>query len=198
MKERRLSFEPVQLRAVENGKREFVGHAAVFDTWADIGGMFREQVRRGTFAESILGADVPFVFNHDDATVMARTSAGNLKLSEDRKGLFVRADLDERDNDVRQLAIKIENGNVSGMSFAFRATEDAWDDEPEGGGIPERTLIRANLYDVSPVTSPAYAGTDAAIRAEARSVLESHTLSPENVLMRLAVARARKPLLRIA
>lgn len=213
-----MVVEPVSLRSVGDGKREFVGHAAVFRTWTTIADQFQEQVEEGSFAKTLKEADVPFVRDHDPATVMARTAANNLRLSEDKTGLLVIApELDERDDDVRQLLVKMENGNVNGMSFAFRTVKDEWDDEPEDGGLPRRTLRELALYDVSAVTNPAYAGTDAAIRTEARSVLAAHDESTEaanepiepteteslahsleHYRERLVIARTRMPLLGVA
>lgn len=212
-----MFVEPVSLRSVGDRKREFVGHAAVFNREAEIAGEFREQVERGAFARTIGIADVPFVRDHDASTVMARTSANNLQLSEDKTGLLVVApELDERDDDVRQLLVKMQNGNVNGMSFAFRTIQDEWDDKPEDEGLPKRSLRELALYDVSAVTNPAYEGTDAAIRSEARSVLaardestEEDTTDPESgsapqgnhpdhhslglLRMRLVIARTRAP-----
>jgi hypothetical protein len=210
------AFHDYEIRAADDGKRIFDGHAAVWDTQADIGGMFLESVAKGAFKKTLRESDVPFVFNHDDATVMARTSANNLRLSEDDSGLYVEATLDERDDDVRQLVTKIENGNVSGMSFAFRAIKDDWDEAPDP---PERILREVELFDVSPVTQPAYAGTDASIRAELRALMAEHGItlhdpdedpgaepepttelvsaghSLETLRMRLVIARNRMPLL---
>jgi phage head maturation protease len=48
------------------------------------------------------------------------------------------------------------------MSFAFFPEVQVWD---ESGDIPLRKIRKASLYDVSVVTTPAYAGTEIALRS---------------------------------
>lgn len=157
----------------DDGSVRFRGHAAVFDTLTDIGDMFREQVVPGAFRRTIGPgrADVRFLFNHDPDSVMARSTNDTLRLSEDEKGLLAEAELDPSDADVRRLLPKLRAGNVSQMSFAFRTVDDDWDYEPEDGGTPIRTLQEVQLFDVSPVTFPAYPETDAALRTMARDAV---------------------------
>jgi HK97 family phage prohead protease len=147
----------------------------VFNEWADIGGYMREQIAPKAFRKTIREADVPFVFNHDDSTVMARTSNKRLKLSEDERGLYVEAQLDPTDADAAKLITKLEAKNVTKMSFAFQTVRDDWDESTTP--LPSRTLREVKLYDVSPVTNPAYTGTDAQIRAEARMLLEARGIA---------------------
>lgn len=158
-----------ELRDGENGTLRVEGYAAVFDTDADIGGYFIERIAPGAFAEAIGRDDVVFVFNHDQATVMARTSAGNLMLEEDDRGLRIAAELSTEDMDVQRVAAKMRAGNLSKMSFAFFADLEEWDDRPE---TPIRTIKRASLVDVSVVTTPAYDATDIGLRS-----LEQHRRS---------------------
>jgi phage head maturation protease len=62
----------------------------------------------------------------------------------------------------RDLLVSIERGDVSGMSFGFRVTKQEWD---ESGDILKRKILEVELFDVSPVTYPAYPQTDVALRA---------------------------------
>lgn len=160
--ERRWFASPVEIRDDSNGAPRFRGHAAVFNEETDFGFM-RERVAKGAFAKTIKDkADVRFLFNHDPNTVMARTTAGTLRLSEDDTGLAVEAELDESDVDVQRLLPKLRNGSVSQMSFGFTVIREQFD-EPKGA-TPLRVLKEVELFDVSPVTFPAYAGTDAGLR----------------------------------
>ena len=56
----------------------------------------------------------------------------------------------------------IKRGDITGMSFGFATISDTWD---EVNGVPIRTLTEVRLYDVSPVTFPAYQATDVAVRS---------------------------------
>lgn len=160
-RERRAFSCAIQRDASES--RKMVGHAAVFGEPADIGGMFREQIAAGAFGSTIQQDDIRALFNHDPNHVLGRTTAGTLTLTEDAVGL--KTVIDPPDTQVaRDLAISIERGDISQMSFAFTVLEDEWI-RGEGKTLDLRTIKKVQLYDVSPVTFPAYEGTDIALRS---------------------------------
>lgn len=165
----------VELRVDEDDKQvvHFRGHASVFNQVAQIGGKWgwREVVAPGAFKKTIKEADVRFLFNHDPHTVMARSTNATLRLSEDATGLLTEADLDTTDWDVQRLVPKLDSKNVTQMSIGFRTIVDEWDEEPEDGGLPIRTVKEIHLFDVSPVTFPAFEGTDAEM-VSVRSLLD--------------------------
>lgn len=170
--ERAATLDSVEFRKDdESGELKFEGHAAVFDEWTEIptlfGSTFMERIQRGAFRKVLSdGADVRFLgLNHNPDLVMARTGPATLRLKEDTKGLKVNADLDSRDPDVQSLSVKLERGDVSQMSFGFRVGKHEVEyDEDED--ITRRTITEfSDLFDVSPVTFPAYEGTDASLRA---------------------------------
>ena len=141
---------------------EFVGHAAVFDSLSENLGGFREVIKRGAFKD-VLDQDVRLLVNHDANQPLAR--GDSLTLTEDPTGLHVRALIREDLSYARDLRINLEEGNVTQMSFAFGSdVQDDWNEAPDGTLI--RTINRfGSLFDVSPVTYPAYPATDAAVRA---------------------------------
>jgi HK97 family phage prohead protease len=144
---------------------EFVGHAAVFDSLSENLGGFREQIKRGAF-RNVLNQDVRLLVNHDPNMPLARGDA--LTLIEDPTGLQVRALIRSDLSYARDLRINLEEGNVTQMSFAFGSdVEDDWTEAEDGVLI--RTIKRfGSLFDVSPVTFPAYPATDAGLRAISR------------------------------
>lgn len=153
----------------EDGKLEFRGLAAVFDSSSrDLGG-FVEKIQRGSF-RSVLdkNPDVVFLgFQHDPRSVMARTSNGTLGLSETPRGLEVRADLAPT-TQAKDLRILVKRGDVSEMSFGFKCKpgdggRDSWS---ENEGVTTRTIHSfSDLVDVSTVVGAAYAGTTTSMRA---------------------------------
>ena len=173
----------------------FRGHAAVFNQATLIGSVrwgFVEWIERGAFAP-VLDDDVRLLINHDGVP-LARTTNDTLKLSEDKVGLVAEADLAPVQLS-RDLATLVERGDITQMSFAFypgeervgtidlgnRAKDSLPKDIPEEwDGLPFRAVTKmSRLFDVSPVTYPAYEGTDAEmvsekIKAEIRSFLDSH------------------------
>jgi len=151
---------PAEIRADETGIK-VEGYAAVFGQETDIGGMFREVIERGAFVDAIGRDDVVFLINHDGLP-LARTRSGTLQLSEDDHGLKIQTTLDPEDPDVKSIAGKMRRGDLDKMSFAFYPEVQEWD---ESGDVPLRTIKRASLHDVSVVTTPAYNGTDIAMRS---------------------------------
>jgi uncharacterized protein len=151
---------PAEIRADETGIK-VEGYAAVFGEETDIGGMFREVIEKGAFSEAIGRDDVVFLINHEGLP-LARTRSGTLKLSEDERGLKIETSLDPDDPDVKSIAGKMKRGDLDKMSFAFFPDVQEWDDS---GETPLRTIKRASLYDVSVVTTPAYQGTEIALRS---------------------------------
>lgn len=153
-------FGRVELRAKGESKM-IAGHAAVFNQLSEDLGGFREQIAPGAFAGAIQRDDVRALFNHDPNFIFARTANGTLRLSEDDHGLFFEAD-PTRAQWVEDLLSSIERGDVTQCSFAFRTIRDEWQ---MAGPNVVRTLLEVRLYDVSPVTYPAYPQTDVGLRA---------------------------------
>lgn len=158
------SGNPLEFRQDENGIR-VEGYAAVFDQEAQIGGYFRETIKRGAFVDTIKNDDVVFLINHEGLPI-ARTKSGTLKLSEDTHGLKISADLEQSDPDVQSIVFKLKRGDLDKMSFAFHPEIQTWDEQSQP---PLRTLEKVRLVDVSVVTSPAYDGTEIALRSLAAS-----------------------------
>jgi len=152
---------PIEFRIEDGEKPKIKGYAAVFDKWSDNLGGFREKIAPGAFKKTLKEADVRALFNHDPNVVLGRTSNGTLLLREDDKGLYM--EIEPPDTaDARDLMTLIARGDVDQASFAFKAVKDAWELEPNP---PERTLVELGLFDVSPVTYPAYPQTTVDVRA---------------------------------
>jgi HK97 family phage prohead protease len=144
-------------------ERKMTGHAAVFNEVAEIGGWFREQIEPGAFKTSIKKDDVRALFNHDENYVLGRNISGTLKMKEDDRGLKV--DILPPDTQyARDLAVSIERGDINQMSFAFQVLEEEWI-RGEKKELDLRKIKKVRLFDVSPVTFPAYDGTDIALRS---------------------------------
>lgn len=168
-REYRYLTTPVELRADGEGPRRLVGHAAVFNQDSEIGPVedwgWLERIAAGAFRKAIEEDDVRALFNHDANIVLGRNRSGTLRLSEDATGLAVEISMPDTQaaRDVRTL---IERGDVSQMSFGFSVKRQMWE-ELEDGKV-RRTIQDVKLFDVSPVTFPAFPSTDVAVR-EARA-----------------------------
>lgn len=143
----------------------FRGHAALFNKRAWIGGKrygFWEQLAPSAFSKTIQEADVRFLMNHDPQYVLARNRSGTLRLSEDNIGLAVDADMAPTTY-AQDLAVVLERGDVSQMSFAFDMVTYEWSEADDGTEMLTHREVK--LYDVAVVTYPAYEETDAGLRS---------------------------------
>jgi uncharacterized protein len=165
--ERRAAPSTTEVRSNPDGSWTLVGHAAVFDSSANLGS-FTESIQRGAFRRILNqdGLDVRALFNHDPNLVLGRTP-GTLTLREDPTGLAYEVNVapTTAGNDLR---ILLERGDITQSSFAFQVGGQEWRDMPDG--TLHRTITDfKDLLDVSPVTYPAYADTTAGVRSETSS-----------------------------
>ncbi len=136
------------------------GYAAVFNSLSVELWGFREKIAPGAFADT-LADDIRALWNHDAAIVLGRTKAGTLTLAEDNTGL--RCEIAPPASAAAYVE-SIRRGDVDQMSFGFRTLKDEWNEDENGTLI--RTLLRCKLYEVSPVTFPAYPATSIGVRSE--------------------------------
>lgn len=163
----RRTFDVSEMRAITNGDglRKIVGYAAVFNSLSEEMCGFREKIAPGAFGKSVLADDIRALWNHNSDHVLGRNKSGTLALSEDDRGLKIEVDPPDTQW-ARDLMVSIDRGDVDKMSFGFRTITDKWE---MVGGQEIRTLIEVKLFDVSPVTFPAYPDTQVALRS-----LEQH------------------------
>ena len=155
-------FCPVELRTAEGQTPKLAGYAALYNSLSENLGGFREQIAVGAF-DNVLSDDVRALVNHDPTLILGRTVSGTLKISLDNRGLFYEINVPDTAF-ARDLMQSVKRGDVSQSSFAFRVEDDRWDEDDDGRYI--RTIKKVKrLYDVSPVTYPAYPDTDVATRA---------------------------------
>ena len=158
--------------ATDDAPEAFVvrGYAAIFNSPTTIGMWFREVIMPGAF-DDVLTGDTCALFNHDPNKILARTTSKTLEIGVDTKGLWYEYTTPNRSYAI-DLADAIERGDVSQSSFAFRAKETVWREVQDELDLREIVKVET-LYDVSPVTYPAYADTSVGKRTwEAREAAE--------------------------
>lgn len=163
-----------------------VGMAAVFNSYSEDLGYFREKISPGAFRDCLARDDVRALFNHDVNKLLGRNTSGTLRMVETNDGLSVEIDLPEATAG-RDVAEYLGRRDVTGMSFSFDMDEgiEEWD---YSGSVILRTLVKVGrLYDVGPVTFPAYTNTSAAMRS-----LERNRPKPTSIDNSLLQARARQ------
>lgn len=151
----------------------FRGHAAAFDSRTWIGSKrwgFWEEIAPGAFAKTIKESDVRFLHNHNPDLILGRNTAGTLRLAEDKVGLSTDADMAPTSY-AQDLALSLERGDITQMSFAFDMIAHEWVLLEDG--IEVLRHLEVSLHDVSTVTYPAYTDTDASLRLDALAAVRS-------------------------
>ena len=170
MIEERSSRLPLALRSAEGQGDTLAGHFAVFDEWTEIDsweGRFLERIAPGAFADAARAA-VRVLFQHGRDPMIGDKVLGPLdELGEDGRGAYYAAPLLDTAYNA-ELRPGLAAG-LYGSSFRFQVTAEDWDRHPSRSlhnpdGLPERTVRRVKLFELGPVTFPAYAGATAGMR----------------------------------
>ncbi|MDK9356701.1 HK97 family phage prohead protease [Lelliottia wanjuensis] len=164
-KELRSYSGEIRAEQREGDVTHIVGYGSVFDVLSEPMWGFREIIRPGAF-DDVLGDDVRGLFNHDANFVLGRTVAATMTLTVDERGLHYDIIAPETPT-IRDLVIApMQRGDITQSSFAFRVAPggDNWYEDDDGVIIREITKV-GRLYDVSPVTYPAYQAADSSVRS---------------------------------
>lgn len=151
----------IHIPAKVEERGEIVGYPIVYDKDSEDMG-FVERIAPGAVTEALKRSDVRGLKNHDPSLIFARQGV-NLKLTEDDKGLkYVATPVDTRN--YKDVADEIKSGLLTGQSFGFTVTKDEWRDLETDH--PKRTITEiGEIFDVGPVTYPAYQDTSVALRS---------------------------------
>jgi uncharacterized protein len=160
---RELVTDQIEVRE-ENGIRTLSGYAVKWEKKSHILGFFRkfrEQFKKGAFADSLGKDDQRFLWSHDTSKVLGRTKNNTLRLFEDNIGL--RFEIDLPDTTLGEDTFKsIKRGDVDGVSFGFQKITDEIE-EPDDD-LMVRTVTKAKLLEVSAVAFPAYPDSEVSAR----------------------------------
>lgn len=174
--ERRF-IKGTQVKVRAGAKPEIEGYGSVFNEQYD-SGWFIETIKPGAFARALREKqDVRCCFNHDPSNLLGRTKAGTLTLSEDTKGLKFVCDLNSDTRVGNEVHAMISRGDLDGCSFAFQVTKQTWREEKEDPNDPKSRMIQyrdiedVDLFELGPVTFPAYEGTSVGARTARRSAM---------------------------
>lgn len=190
--------DAIRVETRADGRPQIVGLAPPWNRWSvDLGG-FKERFMPGAFRKWLERspndprgkADVVAKFNHADSAILGRTLNGTLELEETDRGLVYRATPPVGTPTTNEVVPLIEQRYVLGSSFAFSLSDPAgesWDEDPAGNIT--RTISEAAIFDVSPVTHPAYPNSTVGLRSltkwrEARGVVH-HRAEDRGLLISL-------------
>lgn len=179
----------------ENNEHRIVGYASVFDSVADIDGLFEEKIARGAF-DGCRFKDVIFCINHKtDKIPLARSRNNNkkstMKLSVDEIGLHMDSLIDtEKNSEAEALYSATQRGDMGGMSMIFSVAEETW--EGLDSNKPTRTITKIDeVFEVTAATFPYYKATTLDARAERSLESEQAALESAKKEARAALESAR-------
>jgi HK97 family phage prohead protease len=182
--ERRFYEAPVGFEKRDDGVDENVieGYAAVFNKDSEDFGGWVERIAPGAFSD-VLKDNAVALFNHDMNYVLGRNGV-NVTLSEDQNGLKYTIKLPDTSfaKDLRQL---IKDGIIHQSSFAFTVKEQRWTKPTKEGDRHVRTIDKIKrLYDVSPVTTPAYPDASVGARSFAEAKVDYGDIDSELIFIK--------------
>lgn len=196
--ERRCFDSPLEFRS-GNKKRDTIieGYAAVFydgtpETEFRLFENAYERILPGAFDEVIAKREnVVGLFNHDPSQLLASVNAGTLELSVDERGLKYRMQINEDTPVGQNVAGFVKRGDLSGSSFAFRARKngDQWIREQSGREVLEQRNLK--VFDVGPVTFPAYNATTTFAERSLKQWQSENPKKRNRVKRKLKIAKLR-------
>ena len=169
--ERRTITGTVHARAIGDGMpKEIGGIAAVVNSVTDLG-YFEEVITLGAFDYALSREyDIRCLFNHEAELILGRTKADTCKVFVNADGNLEYTWVPDYENPTHMSVVRsIMRGDITQSSFAFTIKEQTWTDSTKYGTMGKRTITMIDeLFDVSPVTYPAYSDTE----ADARSIIK--------------------------
>lgn len=199
MKQERRTFTGTVIARSEgeNMPKEIGGIAAVINSVTDLG-YFEEVIERGAFDYALSkDYDIRCLFNHEAELILGRTLSGTCNVFVNGDGNLEYTWVPDYENPTHMSVVRsIMRGDITQSSFAFTIKEQKWSDSTKYGTMGKRTItIIEDLYDVSPVTYPAYADTEAdarsivAMRDEEREIESAKQSQAAADILRLALLR---------
>ncbi len=183
-----------------DGQVRLSGHAAVyydgtpateFPLWDGA----VERIMPGAFDRAVREDDVRALFNHAPDNLLGRTTSGTLRLGSDETGLTF--DIDKPPTQLGDdVAASIKRRDITGSSFSFiiKPSDEEW--RTEDGQKVREIRSFTKVFDVGPVTFPAYESTTAGVRsADATDARSSYDAWQQGLNVEM---EARKRKLRLA
>ena len=171
MERRMTPAGEIKIETRADGGKTLVGYAAVFYREGESGTEYRlgtdvvERIAPTAFTRALAEKhDARALFNHDPNMLLGRAAAGTLRLSTDARGLKYTIDLPDTQPG-KDVAASIARGDLSGSSFSFAINGKDGQRFEKGKDVDVRHIQDVDLFDVGPVTYPAYEATSVGLRS---------------------------------
>jgi hypothetical protein len=217
---RTLPADVLEARAAgDESTPRIVGLGSVYGQTTRIKGWWAEwdeEVAAGAWKNTISrDADIRSMKNHDVNWLLGRTTAGTLLLEDRDEGLWYEVDINPDDPNAMATHAQVSRQDISGSSVWFRVVSERWDEPTDDNDleVAKRTILEAELFEVGPVTFPAFTQTTveaASLRAmdvtlQTAGVSQAHKRAayasdfladPSNIEAQVRALFARQPNLR--
>ncbi|HUW16119.1 MAG TPA: phage major capsid protein [Actinomycetes bacterium] len=163
---------------------------APHEEWATIHsvteGHFVERFARSAYRKTMAEAKPKILFNHGkDPEIGEKIIATTDETGEDETSPYARGQILDGLPELVRSGLR---AGAYGASHRFSVVRESWNDTPKGGPhnpdkLPERTITEAKLYELGPVTWPAYASASASLRSltdEMRGVPPPEPVAPSD------------------
>ena len=167
--ERRDRVDPLRAADGDAGKTTIIGRAVVYNAWVQIGPDswgFQERIAPGALTDSLRNENIYATFNHDSDNLLGRVSNDTLRMTDSADALTVEIDPNLDTNIGREVLALVKRQDVRGMSFAFSVDEYKMEHAKKKTDMDRVTIIKARLFELGPVTNPAYEQTSAQLRSK--------------------------------
>jgi uncharacterized protein len=199
MKQERRTFTGTVIARTEGeGMPKVIGGiAAVINSVTDLG-YFEEVIEQGAFDNALSKEyDIRCLFNHEAELILGRTTAGTCSVFVNGDGNLEYTWIPDYENPTHMSVVRsIMRGDITQSSFAFTIKEQSWSESEKYGSMGKRSIRTIeDLFDVSPVTYPAYADTEAdarsvvALRDQEREIEEAKRSQAAADVLKLALLR---------
>lgn len=139
---------------------------------------WREMIVPNVFKKAIerrfeSGLDIEFILNHDKSKLLASTKNESLYLEEDEVGLFIDATISPTTWG-KDTFVLIKDKIIDGLSFGMKVLKEDWSFKD---GLPLRTILEIELFEISALDLPAYPST----YLEARGLEIAEVVIPNDI-----------------
>ena len=151
-----------EIRSSGEGEDKRVsGMGIVYDQLTELWPGYKERINKGAVR---LAGTVKSYFNHDPNQILSTIDSNPaLEINDTENGMEYNSPIPPTSYG-KNLEINLERGNVKGSSFAFdvpKGGDRMWEDEE---GVINREIKELVLYEIGPVTDPAFVQTTANLR----------------------------------
>lgn len=152
---------------------------------------FSERMENGVFQRAIMASgydttlpddSIQLLLEHNDKDILASTTNGSLRVSDDGVGLWIDANIIPTTYGKDTYTL-IKQGVRCHMSVGMYVLDDEWIAPPMGHDVWVRVIKEIRLFEISVVRNPAYANTE--LEARGYTTIQDDILKEEGVEKRM-------------